>query len=76
MEKIVLGLSGGVDSAVAASLLKEHGFAVTGLYLDIGLGGAGAADAAAVAQRQSIPFEVADIRSDLEELVCAPFAAA
>ena len=76
MEKIVLGLSGGVDSAVAASLLKEQGFAVTGLYLDIGLGGTGAADAAAVAQRLSIPFEVADIRSDLEELVCAPFAAA
>ena len=76
MEKIVLGLSGGVDSAVAASLLKEGGFAVTGLYLDIGLGGTGAADAAAVAQRLSIPFKVADIRADLEEQVCAPFAAA
>ena len=76
MEKIVLGLSGGVDSAVAASLLKEGGFAVTGLYLDIGLGGTGAADAAAVAQRLSIPFEVADIRADLEDQVCTPFAAA
>ena len=75
MEKIVLGLSGGVDSAVAATLLKEQGFAVTGLYLDIGLGGTGAADAAAVAQRLSIPFEVADIRSELEAQVCAPFAA-
>ena len=74
-EKIVLGLSGGVDSAVAASLLKEQGFAVTGLYLDIGLGGTGAADAAAVADRLSIPFEVADIRADLDEQVCAPFAA-
>ena len=74
-EKIVLGLSGGVDSAVAASLLKEQGFAVTGLYLDIGLGGTGAADAAAVAERLSIPFEVADIRADLDEQVCAPFAA-
>lgn len=39
-EKIVLGLSGGVDSAVAAKLLQEH-YDVTGLYLDIGLGGAG-----------------------------------
>ena len=76
MEKIVLGLSGGVDSAVAASLLKEGGFAITGLYLDIGLGGTGAADAAAVAQRLSIPFEIADIRADLDEQVCAPFAAA
>ena len=43
-EKIVLGLSGGVDSAVAAKLLQEH-YDVTGLYLDIRLGESGAADA-------------------------------
>ena len=53
-KSVVLGLSGGVDSAVAASLLLEQGFAVTGLYLDIGLGGTGAADAAAVADRLGI----------------------
>ena len=52
-EKIVLGLSGGVDSAVAARLLQER-YEVTGLYLDIGLGGTGAADAAAVAERLSL----------------------
>ena len=73
-EKIVLGLSGGVDSAVAAKLLQEH-YDVTGLYLDIGLGGSGAADAAAVAERLGIPLEIADIRAQLEEQVCAPFAA-
>ena len=73
-EKIVLGLSGGVDSAVAAKLLQEH-YDVTGLYLDIGLGGSGAADAAAVAERLGIPLEIADIRAQLEERVCAPFAA-
>ena len=61
-EKIVLGLSGGVDSAVAARLLQER-YEVTGLYLDIGLGGTGAADAAAVAERLGIPFETADIRA-------------
>ena len=54
-EKIVLGLSGGVDSAVAARLLQER-YEVTGLYLDIGLGGTGAADAAAVAERLGIRF--------------------
>ena len=73
-EKIVLGLSGGVDSAVAARLLQER-YDVTGLYLDIGLGGTGAADAAAVAERLGIPFETADIRAELEREVCAPFAA-
>ena len=72
-EKIVLGLSGGVDSAVAARLLQER-YEVTGLYLDIGLGGTGA-DAAAVAERLGIPFETADIRAELEREVCAPFAA-
>ena len=73
-EKIVLGLSGGVDSAVAARLLQER-YEVTGLYLDIGLGGTGAADAAAVAERLGIPFETADIRAELEREVCAPFVA-
>ena len=70
-EKIVLGLSGGVDSAVAARLLQER-YEVTGLYLDIGLGGTGAADAAAVAERLGIPFETADIRAELEREVWPP----
>ena len=39
-EKLVLGLSGGVDSAVAARLLMEQ-YDVTCLWLDIGLGGRG-----------------------------------
>ena len=34
--KVVLGLSGGVDSCVAAKLLQENGYEVFGLYLDIG----------------------------------------
>lgn len=33
MKKILLGLSGGVDSAVAASVLTEQGFNVTGCFL-------------------------------------------
>ena len=74
-EKIVLGLSGGVDSAAAALLLERAGYAVTGCYLDIGLGGSGAADAAAVADRLGIPLELLPIGAELEREVCAPFAA-
>lgn len=73
-EKVVLGLSGGVDSAVTARLLQQQGYEVTGVYLDIGLGLSGAEDAAAVANMLNIPLVVRSIERELECHVCAPFA--
>ena len=74
MAKVVLGLSGGVDSALAAGILRDEGYEVYGVFLDIGV--TPADDARAVAGQLGIAFEVVDIRAELEEKVCAPFAEA
>ena len=70
--RVVLGLSGGVDSAVSAALLQREGWAVTGCYLDNGLPGWEGARLAA--EELKIPLLRRDIRRELEERVCAPFA--
>ena len=72
MEKVVLGLSGGVDSAVAAARLRAQGFAVYGLFLEVGLGGTEAAQQAA--DELGIPLYVAHRREAFEQQVCAYFA--
>lgn len=72
MDKIVLGLSGGVDSSVSAQLLKADGWDVYGLYLDIGLEN-GVEEAEKAARFSGVPLRVLDIRQALEENVCVPF---
>lgn len=70
-KKVILGLSGGVDSAVAALLLLEQGFEVHCLYLDNGVGDPSSARDTAAAL--GLPLHTTDIRAPLDAHVCRPF---
>lgn len=82
-KKVVVGMSGGVDSSVAAWLLKEQGYEVIGVTMQIwqeeeeaaleengGCCGLSAVeDARRVAQVLDIPYYVMNFRSEFKEKV-------
>ena len=69
--KIVVGFSGGVDSAVTTRLLQRAGHQVYGLYMD-NMDEKARQEAIASAQRMGIELTVADVKAELEEKVCRP----
>lgn len=79
-QKVALGLSGGVDSSVAAVLLIAQGYEVTGMYLEA-YNEPGCRtdqdkkDALKVALQLGIPFTVLDVRKEYSESVIAYFYA-
>lgn len=81
MQTILAAMSGGVDSAVAALLLKEKGYAVSGgtmaLYRQAPDGACGspadAADARAVCERLGIPHHLLDFSEAFRREVIARF---
>lgn len=67
MDKVVVGLSGGVDSSVAAAILHHQGYAVVGvtLWLMKGKGqccSEGMVDAASLCEQLGVPHEIVDSR--------------
>lgn len=74
---IGIALSGGVDSATAAALLLDQGFAVQGFFmLLLPESGEQAAKAQAVADQLGIPLHLVDLREEFRQQVIAAFAAA
>ncbi len=77
-KKIALGLSGGVDSAVAAHLLMQAGHAVTAVYIECwNEPGCRAEqdkqDALKVALQLEIPFRTLDFRAEYKQEVLGYF---
>jgi tRNA-specific 2-thiouridylase len=59
--KILVGMSGGVDSTVAAFILMSKGFQVEGLYFRNGFPGKGYQSAQQAADQLHIPLHVIDV---------------
>lgn len=78
--RVVLAMSGGVDSSVAAAILKDRGFDVIGLFMRTGAhveterraktccSAVDALDAQNVADRLDIPFYVLDFERDFARI--------
>ena len=80
MKKVVVGLSGGVDSSVAAFLLKEQGYEVIGLFMKNWHDDSvtiskecpwleDSNDALIVAEKLGIPFQTVDLSSEYKERI-------
>lgn len=80
MKRVVVGLSGGVDSSVAAYLLKEQGYEVIGLFMknwhddSVTISNEcpwleDSNDALLVAEKLGIPFQTVDLSEQYQEKI-------
>ncbi|MDA8165591.1 MAG: tRNA 2-thiouridine(34) synthase MnmA [Desulfobacteraceae bacterium] len=76
-EDITVAMSGGVDSSVAAALLKRQGHAVRGVFMAFGQPGLDQqiAQVRRLASRLAVPLEIVDLREPFAREVLAAFRA-
>jgi tRNA-specific 2-thiouridylase len=72
--QVAVALSGGVDSAVAAALLKDQDRRVVGVHLHLAAGGPSPGHLQALAQRLGIPWLEIDLQEDFSREVLDYFA--
>lgn len=73
-KRVLVGLSGGVDSALTAAFLQEEGYEVFGLYCVMhDADREGLSDAKRVAEHLRIPLSVSDLREEFEKHVVRDF---
>lgn len=76
-KRVFVGLSGGVDSALSAALLREAGYDVTGVFIRIAIpgypctAGEDKREAMRVAAHLKIPFLSVDLSKDYQDRVFA-----
>ena len=77
MLRVAIGMSGGVDSSVAAALLKQSGFSPVGVTLKLYCPGNSAdensRDAKAVCERLGLEHATVDLQNSFENFVIEPF---
>ncbi len=71
--RITIAMSGGVDSSVAAALLKRAGFNVKGMFFRLQKPSIQEKEARAAAKALAIPFSAVDLRKEFQRKVINPF---